>query len=333
MKTLRTPDERFEDLPGWPYAPHYTEVPDGDGGTLRIHHVDEGPPDGAIVLCMHGQPTWSYLYRHMIPLLTAEGLRVIAPDLVGYGRSDKPAALDDYSYGNQVAWLEAWLLANDLRDVSFVGQDWGGLIGLRLVAAHADRFAGVCIANTGMPVPPATLPEERIAAVARFREGPTPTMPEVMQAIASAREKGNFEFGFAHWQKWCRDTEDLPVSLAIAGIVDGRTLTPEEIAAYDAPYPDASYKMGPRAMPTHVPTLPDDPSREPNIEAWKVFDAWEKPFVCAFTDNDPVSAGAEQPFLERVPKARNLPIEGGGHFLQEGRAEAFVSRVLETIRG
>jgi haloalkane dehalogenase len=205
------------------------------------------------------------------------------------------------------------------------------LIGLRLVAAHPDRFARVCIANTALPVPPPVLAAERIEAVRRFRAGPTPTMPEVMAAIARANET-NFELAFAHWQKWCRDTEDLPVSLAIAGVVDGRTLTPEEIAAYDAPYPDPSYKMGPRAMPTHVPMLPDDPAREPNLAAWKTLEAWEKPFVCAFTDNDPVTAGREATFLERVPKARNRPIAGGGHFPQEGRAEEYASRILETIR-
>jgi haloalkane dehalogenase len=328
MKTLRTPDERFANLPGYPFAPHYTDVPDGDGGTLRIHHVDEGPRDGEIVLCMHGQPTWSYLYRHMIPLLTAKGLRVLAPDLVGYGRSDKPAAREDYSYGNQVTWLEAWLVANDVRGATFVGQDWGGLIGLRLVAAHPDRFARVCIANTALPVPP-DIPAERVEAVRRFREGPTPTLAEVQQALSTPTEA--FELQFAHWQKWCWDTEDLPVSLAIAGVVDGRTLSAEEMAAYDAPFPDPTYKAGPRAMPTHVPMLPDDPSAAPNRAAWEVFEKWEKPFVCAFTDNDPVTAGREATFLERVPKAQNRPIQGGGHFLQEGRAEEYASRIAELI--
>jgi haloalkane dehalogenase len=329
MKILRTPDERFANLPGYPFAPHYTDVPDGDGGTLRIHHVDEGPRDGEIVLCMHGQPTWSYLYRHMIPLLTARGLRVLAPDLVGYGRSDKPAAREDYSYGNQVAWFDAWLLANDLRGATFVGQDWGGLIGLRVVADHPGRFARVCIANTALPVPP-EIPAERVAAARRFlREAPTPTFAEVAVALSTPTEA--FELAFAHWQKWCWETEDLPVSIPIAGMVDGRRLTPAEVAAYDAPYPDPRYKMGPRAMPSHVPILPGDPSAEANRNAWKVFEEWEKPFVCAFTDNDPVTAGREAEFLARVPKAQNRPIQGGGHFLQEGRAEAFTHAIAELI--
>ncbi len=182
MKTLRTPDERFETLPGYPFAPNYTEVPDGEGGSLRIHHVDEGPPGGDIVLCMHGQPSWSYLYRHMIPILTGAGLRVIAPDLVGYGRSDKPGALEDYSYARQVEWMTAWLVANDIRNATFFGQDWGGLIGLRMVAENPDRFSRVVIANTGLPLPE-NVSAERNEAVREFRRtAPTPTLPEMATA-------------------------------------------------------------------------------------------------------------------------------------------------------
>ena len=151
MRILRTPDERFRDLPGYPFAPNYTEVADGEGGTLRIHHVDEGAGDAETVLCMHGQPSWSYLYRHMIPVFTGAGLRVLAPDLVGFGRSDKPAAREDYTYQRQVDWLNAWLRQNDVRGATFVGQDWGGLIGLRMVAENPDRFARVVVANTGLP--------------------------------------------------------------------------------------------------------------------------------------------------------------------------------------
>jgi haloalkane dehalogenase len=160
VKVLRTPDTRFQNLPGYPFAPHYTDVPDGDGGELRIHHVEEGPADGPTVLCMHGQPSWSYLYRHMIPILVGAGLRVIAPDLVGFGRSDKPSRREDYSFQRQVDWLTAWLVRNDLRDVTLVGQDWGGLIGLRMVAENPERFARVVIANSGLPAP-ADVSEER----------------------------------------------------------------------------------------------------------------------------------------------------------------------------
>ena len=330
MKTLRTPDDRFQNLPGYPFAPHYTDVPDGDGGTLRIHHVDEGPRGGELVICMHGQPTWSYLYRHMIPQLTGRGLRVVAPDLVGYGRSDKPAAREDYTYERQVAWLGAWLEKNDFNRATFVGQDWGGLIGLRVVAAHPDRFARVCIANTGMPIPEDVGPERR-EAVRRFREeDPTPTLPEVGQALSG---QGDYppERRFAFWQKWCWETEDLPVSLAIAGSLDGRTLTPEEMAAYDAPFPDPSYKMGARAMPSQVPTLGTEPSVAKNKEAWRVFEQWRKPFVCAFTDNDPVTRGGQEAFLKRVPTAKNRPIKGGGHFLQEGRANELAGIIADLI--
>ena len=334
MKCLRTPDDRFANLPGYPYEPHYTDVPDGEGGTLRVHHVDEGPREGALVLCMHGQPSWSYLYRHMIAELTGRGLRVVAPDLVGYGRSDKPSRREDYSYQRQVDWLTAWLTRNDFREINFVGQDWGGLIGLRLVAENPDRFARVVIANTGLPLPSRDMSDERIAFVQDFRsKAPTPTLPEMAQALASP----NLEFperSFAYWQKFCWETEDPPIGLLIAGMVDGRTLSPDEIAAYDAPFPDPSYKMGCRAMPSQVPTLGNDPSNAANAAAWKSLDAFDKPFLCSFADNDPVTSGGEAAFITRVPGARGRehpPIAGGSHFLQEGRGVELARRVADFI--
>ena len=334
MQVLRTPDECFEKLPGYPFAPHYTEVEDGEGGSLRIHHVDEGPRDAPTVLCMHGQPTWSYLYRHMIPLLNDSGLRVLAPDLVGYGHSDKPAALADYSYNRQVDWLGAWLVANDVRGATLMGQDWGGLIGLRMVADHPERFDRIVLANTGLPLPIA-VSAEIVEEVRRFRaEAPTPSMMEVMEAL-QRREPGRNPANFAYWQKWCLENEDLPVSVAIAGSVDGRTLSPEEVAAYEAPFPGPEYKMGPRAMPSHVPTLPGDPSVPANRRAWEVFDKWEKPLLCAFSSNDPVTAGGDQMFRERVPGAAGQPhvtIEGGGHFLQEGRAQELSEVVANFVK-
>ncbi|MDG2334970.1 MAG: haloalkane dehalogenase [Myxococcota bacterium] len=334
MKTLRTPDECFENLSGFPYAPHYTEVPDGDGGHLRMHHLDEGPSDGPVVLCMHGQPTWSYLYRHMIPLLNASGLRVLAPDLVGYGRSDKPASREDYSYQAQVDWMNAWLVANDVKEATFFGQDWGGLIGLRTVAENPDRFDRVVISNTGLPLPQAT-PDEVVEKVRRFRaEAPTPSLPEVFAALSNP-EGRPFAEVFAYWQKWCWESEDLPVGMSVAGTIDGRTPSAEEVAAYDAPFPDPSYKMGTRAMPSQVPTLPDDPSVEANRRAWEVFKKWEKPFLTAFTNNDPVSGGGEQPFQLQVPGAVGQPhqiIEGGGHFVQEGRAEAISEIIRQFVK-
>ena len=334
MDVLRTPDARFENLPGYPFAPVYTEVPDGEGGRLRIHHVDEGDADAPAVLCMHGQPTWSYLYRHMIPLLTGAGLRVLAPDLVGYGRSDKPARREDYSYQRQVDWLTAWLVANDVKGATFCGQDWGGLIGLRMVAENPDRFDRVVIANTGLPVP-GPLPDAIVEQVRSFRkEGPTPTLPEVVAALSNT-EGAPFPVAFAYWQKWCWETEDLPVGLAVTGTLDGRTATPEETAAYDAPFPDPQYKMGPRAMPSHVPSLPGDPSEEANRQAWGVFEKWEKPFLTAFVDNDPVSRGGDIVFQERVPGAAGQPhqtIQGGGHFVQEGRAEVLSQIIVDFAK-
>jgi haloalkane dehalogenase len=333
MKVLRTPDERFGEVPDFPYEPRYTEVADGDGGTLRIHHVDEGPADGPVVLCMHGQPTWSFLYRHMIPILTDAGLRVVAPDLVGFGRSDKPAALEDFSYNGQVAWMNAWLDANDLRGVTFVGQDWGGLIGLRLVADNPERFDRVAISNTGLPLPRA-LPQDRIDAVKEFRaNAPTPSMSEMGKALSGRLSVPN-ELRFAYWQKWSWETADIPVAMIIAGTMRDAPLSPGELAAYDAPFPDASYKMGPRAMPSLVPTLPADPPNPPQAAAWEVFSEWRKPFLCAFTDDDPVTRGGDAPFREKVPGAAGQPhitIEGGGHFLQETRAKEFSQVIIEAI--
>jgi haloalkane dehalogenase len=334
MKILRTPDERFRNLPGFPYRPRYTDVPDGEGGRLRIHHVDEGPTDGEVVLCMHGQPTWSYLYRHMIPLLTGAGLRVLAPDLVGFGRSDKLAAREDYTFERQVAWLNAWLRQNDVLGATLVGQDWGGLIGLRMVAENPERFARVVASNTGLPTP-ADMPQEQADGLREFKRTlATPTMQELAQALSNPDPEMPFR-SFAYWQKWAWETEDIPVGLLIAGTVDGRVLSPGEIAAYDAPFLDPSYKMGPRAMPSQVPTLPDDPSVPANLRAWEVFEKWQKPFLCAFTDNDPVTRGMDRNLLARIPGTEGQPhrtIEGGGHFVQEGRAEVFSEIIVDFVK-
>ncbi len=337
MESLRTPDERFANLPNFPYEPHYTEIDDGDGGTLRVAHIDAGPKDGPVVLCMHGQPTWSFLYRKMIPILVADGLRVIAPDLVGFGRSDKPAAREDFSYNRQVEWMTRWMEANDLTGMTLVGQDWGGLIGLRMAAENPDRFDRIVAANTGLPLA-LELPEDRFAAVKEFLSAstPTPTMEEMMGAISSIDPEVR-EQKFAYWQKWTWETEDLPIAMvmgfSMAGA--GSPLSPEEVAAYDAPFPSPAYKMGPRAMPTQVPMLPDAPCLEEQKAAWKVFSEWQKPFLCSFTDNDPVTAGGAAVFQARVPGTQGQPhqtIEGGGHFLQETRGEQFAQIVSDFVR-
>lgn len=332
MKTLRTPDECFQNLPGFPYEPHYSDVPDGEGSTLRIHHIDEGPKDGQTILCMHGQPTWSYLYRHMIPILVGDGLRVLAPDLVGFGRSDKPAAREDYSYNRQVLWLGAWLRENDVTRATLVGQDWGGLGGLRMVAENPERFDRVVAANTGLPLPQ-NLPDERIEAVRQFRSNaPTPTIEQVITALQGGLDLPK-EHRFAYWQKWTWETEELPIErLVTAG--GGPKLSVEEVAAYDAPFPEPSYQMGPRAMPSLVPTLPDNPSLPQQLTAWTAFSEWTKPVLCIATDNDPVTREALETFKSKVPGARGQPhitIEGGGHFLQESRGVMFAKIIAGFV--
>jgi haloalkane dehalogenase len=299
MESLRTPDDRFTNLPGFPFAPHYVDVADGEGGTLRVHYLDEGPRDGQVVLLMHGEPSWCYLYRKMIPVLTGAGMRCIAPDLIGFGRSDKPVKRTDYTYANHVEWMRAALLDEiDLRDITLVCQDWGGLIGLRLVGEHPDRFARVCAANTFLPT------------------GDTPA--------------GD---AFLAWQKFSQETPDFPVG----GIVNGGSatdLTPEIIAAYDAPFPDDSYKAGARQFPTLVPTSPEDPASAANRESWKTLQAWTKPFLTAFSDRDPITKGGDKGFQREVPGCKGQPhttIEGGGHFLQEDRGEQLAQVIVEWM--
>jgi haloalkane dehalogenase len=334
MEVLRTPDSRFDNLPGYPWAPHYTNVPDGEGGELRIHHVEDGPADGKPVVLMHGQPSWSYLYRHMIPILAGDELRAIAPDLVGFGRSDKPARREDYSYQRQVDWMTAWLVANDIQGATLVGQDWGGLIGLRMVAENPERFASVVIANSSLPAP-VGVPEERARFVREWRANTPPLdLSEMIQGMSN-RDLEYYERNFAYWQKWTWETEDLPVSAVIAFSVDGRTLSPEEVAAYDAPFPEPSYKMGPRAMPSLVPLFSDDPSLPAQLAAWEVLEKWEKPFLCAFTDNDPVTGSQRKVLLDRIPGTKgqtHKTIQGGGHFLQEGRGEELARIVADFVK-
>ena len=351
MKILRTPEHCFADLVDYPFAPNYTTITTSDGSDLRIHHLDEGPEDGPLVLCMHGQPVWSYLYRKMIPLLMEEGMRVIAPDLPGYGKSDKPAAREDYSYQRQVDWMGAWFLKNDFSGITFFGQDWGGLIGLRLVANHADRFDRVVIANTGLPYNP-DVPEEVVKQVEDFRaNAKTPTLVEMQRALRQMA--GNPATKFAYWQKYCWETEDLPIGFMMSTMMErqsnlsraGKLLLhnlgialprPSDLAkAYDAPFPDASFKMGPRAMPSEVPTLPTSPSLEAQRQAWEFFSTFDKPFLCAFADNDPVTAGADAPFKERVPGTKGLghtTIKGGGHFVQENAPDRVSKAIVDLIR-
>lgn len=300
MRVLRTPDERFADLPGFGWTPRYAEVPDGDGGSLRMAYVEAGPADGEPVLLLHGEPSWSFLYRTMIPVLADASLRAIAPDLVGFGRSDKPAEISDHSYARHVEWVRALAFdVLDLTGVTLVGQDWGGLIGLRLVAEHPERFARVVAANTGLPT------------------GDHP-MPKVWWAFREAVAKAP--------------------SLDIGRFVQAGCRTPmsdEVRAGYDAPFPDGTYQAAARAMPTLVPTSPDDPATQANRAAWQVLSSSDIPFLCAFSDSDPIT-GPMGPILQRaMPGAvgREHPtITGAGHFLQEDAGPALAAAVVDFIR-
>jgi haloalkane dehalogenase len=293
MDVLRTPDARFAGLPGYPFAPHYVEV---DG--LRIHYLDEGPPAAAPVLLLHGEPSWSYLYRKMVPPLAAAGHRVVALDLVGFGRSDKPVRREDYTYQRHVDWVRGALAALGLADVTLVCQDWGGLIGLRLVAEEPERFARVVAANTFLPT------------------GDMPPGP-----------------AFLAWQRYSQETPDFPVgNIVRSGCVT--ELAPEVVAAYDAPFPDDRYKAGARQFPLLVPTRPDDPASAANRRAWERLRAFRKPFLTAFSDGDPITRGADRFLQQAIPGAAGQPhttITGAGHFLQEDRGEELARVVADFI--
>lgn len=300
MRTLRTPDERFAGLPDFDYKPRYGEVPDGEGGSLRMAYVEDGPADGAPVLLLHGEPTWSYLYRKMLPVLAAAGLRAIAVDLVGFGRSDKPGQVSDHSYARHVEWVRALAFdVLDLRGVTMVGQDWGGLIGLRLVAENQDRFARVVAANTGLPTGDHPMPE----IWWMFREA---------MATAPVLDIGRFV------QAGCK----TPMS-------------DEVRAGYDAPFPAEEFKAAARAMPSLVPTTPDDPASEANRAAWEVLSSSAMPFLCAFSDGDPIT-GPMAPVLRKAIRGaggREHPtITGAGHFLQEDAGERLAEEIARFVR-
>jgi haloalkane dehalogenase len=295
MEAVRTPDEHFANLPGYNFEPHYVEV---DG--LRMHYVDEGPRDAEVVLMLHGEPSWSYLYRKMIPIVTAAGLRAVAPDLIGFGRSDKPASQDDYTYEAHVDWTSEFVRQADLRRITLVCQDWGGLVGLRVLAAMPDRFARVVAANTFLPT-----------------------------------GDGKPSEAFLRWQTFSQTAPSLPIGNIVRGGCKTE-LSPEVIAAYDAPFPDDTYKAGARKFPALVPTRPDDPASDANRRAWdEVLSKWEKPFLCAFSDQDPITANADKAFQARVPGTKGMPhttIVGGGHFLQEDRGEELAKVVVDFIK-
>lgn len=299
MKALRTPDDRFANLPGYPFAPHYLMVDDTEGAQLRMHYIDEGDPNAPVVLMLHGEPSWSYLYRKMIPIITAAGYRAIAPDLIGFGRSDKPTERSDYTYQRHVDWIRALIMQLKLTDITLVCQDWGGLIGLRLVGEHPDLFARVVAANTMLPT-------------------------------------GDHHPGdaFLNWQQFSQTT---PV-FAVGHIVRGGCATPlsdDVIAAYDAPFPDDSYKAGARQFPMLVPIRPDDPASAPNRKAWETLMQFRKPFLTAFSDKDAITSAAAPIIRKLIPGCEgqaHTTIENGGHFLQEDQGERLAKVVVEFMR-
>jgi haloalkane dehalogenase len=294
VDVLRTPEDRFAGLPDYPFEPHYTTLSDG----IRLHHVDEGPADAEVVLMLHGEPSWSYLYRRMVPVFAGAGLRAVAPDLVGFGKSDKPAAISDYSYQRHVDWLREWIEQLDLRRITLVCQDWGSLLGLRLAAEHDGRFDRIVVANGFLPT----------------ADRSTPT-------------------AFKVWRAFATKSPVLPVGRIVATGTN-RRLTKAERAAYDAPYPSARYKAGARAFPALVPTSPDDPAVPANRAAWERLGRWEKPFLTLFGDSDPILGRADKPLQAHVPGAAGQPHArvSGSHFVQEDAGVEIAERTIAWIR-
>lgn len=296
MRILRTPDKRFESLPGYEFGPNYVDI-----DTLRMHYVDEGPRDGDVFLLLHGEPSWSYLYRHMIPPLAAAGFRVIAPDLIGFGKSDKPADKSAYTFAGHVTWMRKFVESLGLRGINLFCQDWGSLIGLRVAAENESRFARIALGNGGLPTGDEDMPG-----------------------------------AFKTWQTFARYSPWFP----IGRIIQKATVTelPDDVvAAYDAPFPAAKYKAGARVFPSLVPTRPDDPASDANRAAMQVFARWQKPFLTTFSNRDPITRGGEKIWQKLVPGARSvehISIRNAGHFLQEDKgpeiAQALINFVATT---
>jgi haloalkane dehalogenase len=296
MDILRTDDARFDDLPDWPYPPCYTDIASGDGGTLRMHHVDVGPADAAPILLMHGNPTWGYLYRRMIPGLVAAGHRVVVPDLIGCGRSDKPASKADYTLARHYDWFSAWLQAKDLNKISLFCQDWGGTIGMVMAARHPERFARVITSNTGLPL-----------------------------------GGGASEF-MAMWLGMMREATQFPWPIFEQGM--GVTLTPGERAAYAAPFPSPDYEQGITKFPVLIAVEPDNPEVGLNREAWDRLAHFDKPWLTLMGGKDPVSKGAEKPIHAHIPGAKGQPhahLPEAHHFIQEDSPDELVRHILAFI--
>jgi haloalkane dehalogenase len=295
LEFLTTPEHCFEQIVDFDYAPHFLRVDDNEGSSLNLHYIDEGPRDANVVLMLHGEPSWSYLYRKMIGPVVEAGYRVIAPDLIGFGKSDKPTERSDYTYQRHLDWIRQVIIQLDLKNITLVCQDWGGLLGLRLVAEHLDLFSRVLAANTMLP---------------------------------TGDHKPNE--AFLNWQTFSQEVAVFPV----AGIIKGATVTPlgsEVLAAYDAPFPDETYKSGVRQFPLLVPTTPNDPASEANRLAWQTLRQFTKPFITAFSDSDPVTAGGDKIMQKLIPGCQgqaHAVIQQGGHFLQEDQGKRLAAVLL-----
>jgi haloalkane dehalogenase len=294
MDVLRTPESRFENLEGYPFVANYINVTASDARPVRMHFLDEGPVDGVPIVLLHGEPTWSYLYRTMIPPLADAGCRVLAPDLIGFGRSDKPSRIEDYSYQRHVEWVTSWFEQLKLKDATLFVQDWGSLIGLRIAAEHGDRIARLVVANGFLPA------GQRRASRAFFA-----------------------------WRAFARYSPVLPAGLLVAaGTV--RRVPPKVRAGYDAPFPDKTYQAGARAFPQLVPTSPNDPALPANRAAWDALGRWEKPFLAIFGARDPILGMADRPLIKHIPGAAGQPHAriNASHFIQEDSGPELAERVL-----
>lgn len=294
MHILYTPEDRFAKLPGYPFAPQFVEVAEG----LRMHYLDEGPAEGQAILLLHGEPSWSYLYRKMIPPLTQAGFRCIAPDLVGFGKSGKPARQEDYSYAAHLQWLRIALEEILPAGAALFCQDWGGLLGLRLLAEQPDRFSAVVAANTFLPAGDQPVPD-----------------------------------AFLQWQAFAQSVPQFPVG-NVVNMGTATALPPEVMAAYDAPFPEERFKSGARIFPALVPVSPEEPEARANREAWKALEQWEKPFLTLFGDSDPITRGAEKVLQARIPGAQEQPhaiLEQAGHFIQEDQGRVLARHVIDFL--
>ena len=294
MKILNTPDDRFSNLPGYPFPPNYIEIEPG----LNMHYVDEGPPEGEVVLLLHGQPSWSFLYRNMIPPFVEKGYRTIAPDLIGFGKSSKPTEQSNYTYARHIDWMETFLQKLDLKDINLFIQDWGGLIGLRMAAADPSRFRTITAGNTALPTGDHQMPEAFIQWVAFVKSVPYLPCGKILQASTVS------------------------------------TLSPEVMAAYDAPFPDATFQAGAMIFPSLVPATPDDAETANNRYAWQQLMKWDKPFLTLFSDSDPIMKGGEKVFQKLIPGAQHdshVIINGAGHFLQEDKGEEIARYMIAFI--